>query len=148
VRWFQQAIRHHCLRGTVTVFDHDPNAPTVAVADHYRWMPRYEDPNYRTTLLQAVHQMQPDLYISLNDHELNALATGLADDIRQLGTVVPSLTAPAHQAVADKYLMYKTFSGAGIDTPPTALLTDRDQVENILAISSHVILKDRYGSGS
>lgn len=148
VRWFQKAMRLAGIQGQVYVFENDENAASVAVADGFLHMPRYEDPGYRTALLAGIRKIRPQLFFSLNDYELIHLSEGLAEDIRERGVVVPSLTKQAHAAVADKLAMYETLNDAGINTPYTVLLSDFENVQKLLASSERVILKDRFGSGS
>src|SRR5699024_58417 len=54
VRWFQQALRAAGIEGEVIVMENDPNAPSVAVADRFVRMPRYETQQYRQRLLTAL----------------------------------------------------------------------------------------------
>lgn len=148
VRWFQEAMRRAGFDGQVYVLENDKNAASIAFADGFRHLPRYDESEYRRVLLAAIHEIRPHLFISLNDYELTGLAGGIAQEIRDFGVVVPSLSAEAHRAVADKYAMWKTLTRAGIKTPSTALLSDLEDVESILSETQQVILKDRFGSGS
>ncbi|HIW46628.1 MAG TPA: ATP-grasp domain-containing protein [Candidatus Yaniella excrementigallinarum] len=148
VRWFQQALRAAGIEGEVIVMENDPNAPSVAVADRFVRMPRYETQQYRQRLLTALAELQPRLFFSLNDYELTALATGLADEIRAMGIIVPTLTAVKHRGCADKYATWQMLTGMGLKTPKTALVSDTIGVEQVLSEGSDVIVKDRWGSGS
>lgn len=148
VRWFQEAMRRARIQGEVYVFENDKNAASVAVADGFLHMPRYEDPGYRTAFLAGIRKIRPQLFFSLNDYELTQLAGGFAEDVRELGVVVPSLGLTSHKSVADKFRMSKVLIEAGISTPHTALLSDSDSVEQILETNQRVIVKDRFGSGS
>ena len=62
VRWFQQALRAAGIEGEVIVMENDPNAPSVAVADRFVRMPRYETQQYRQRLLTALAELQPRLF--------------------------------------------------------------------------------------
>jgi len=93
-------------------------------------------------------ELEPDLFISLNDYELSLLSEGLAQELRNLGTVVPILEAYTHSAVADKYEMARKLHEHGISTPKTALVSDIASAQRIILESENVIVKDRYGSGS
>src|SRR5699024_11827201 len=62
VRWFQQALRASGIDGEVIVMENDPNAPSVAVADRFVRMPRYETQQYRQRLLTALAELQPRLF--------------------------------------------------------------------------------------
>lgn len=148
VRWFQEAMSLAGVKGEVHVFENNKSAASVAVADGFTRLPPYEDPKYRTTLLAAIERIRPQLFISLNDYELTRLAGGLAEEIRERGVIVPSLTHEAHGTVADKLAMWNTLNEAGVGTPQTVLLSDVDNLERMLSEWPTVILKDRFGSGS
>lgn len=148
VQWFRQALMQARIAGDVYVLDHDPGAATAAAADGYRQMPAFTTDDYAAHLLQAVDELQPELFISLNDYELTALSQGLSEQIRARGTVVPVLDAEAHRNVADKLAMSQTLSWAGIPTPKTVTLSDQIGVYDLIEKSPNVIIKDRWGSGS
>ena len=148
VQWFRQALYEAGIQGDVIVLDYDPNAATAAAADDYRPVPAFTSPAYADALLELIDELQPDLFISLNDHELTALSEGLADKLRARGVVTPVLDQTAHRAVADKLVMSQVLQRAGISTPPAVLLSDVVAVYKMLAASSHIIVKDRWGSGS
>ena len=99
-------------------------------------------------LLDIIDELKPDLFISLNDHELTALSEGLADELRTRGVVTPVLDQASHRAVADKLVMSQVLQRAGISTPTTVLMSDVMAVHQLLNKHSHVIVKDRWGSGS
>lgn len=148
VRWFQEALRSAGIEGQIYVLENDKNAASVAVADGFVHMPRYEDPKYRAAILYAIDNIRPHLFFSLNDYELTHLSGGLAEDIRERGVIVPSLTREAQAAVADKLAMFEKLRTAGINTPQTVLLSDFENVEKLLLEAERVIIKDRFGSGS
>src|SRR5699024_4682139 len=99
-------------------------------------------------LLDVVDEVQPDLFISLNDYELTALSQGLSQQLRDRGVVVPVFEATAHNAVADKLVMHQVLTAAGIATPETALISDVAAVQRLIHKAPRVIIKDRWGSGS
>lgn len=148
VRWFQEALRQLGLPGHVYVFENDPDAASIAAADGFVHMPPYGDANYQGALLSAIDKIKPRLFFSLNDYELTSLAGGLASLIRERGVTVPSLSLESHSIVADKWKMFNTLRNAGIDTPPTALLSDSTAVSHLANAHERLIIKDRYGSGS
>lgn len=148
VQWFQQALREAQLSGDVYVLDHDPGAATAATADGYRQMPAFTSPGYAARLLETVDELQPDLFISLNDYELTALSQGLSEQLRARGAVVPVLDTEAHRKVADKLAMSHALADAGVPTPKTVPLSDAVGVYELIEKSSAVIVKDRWGSGS
>lgn len=148
VQWFQQALAELQLDGEVYVLDYDPGAAAAAAADGFRQMPAYTSPGYSETFWQTIEELQPSLFLSLNDYELTTLAGGLADQLRSRGVPVPTLDAASHQVAADKLEMYRVLSGLGIPTPPTVALSDAVGVFEMLERSAAVIIKDRWGSGS
>lgn len=148
VQWFREALYEAGIAGDVIVLDYDPNAATAAAADDYRPVPAFTSDDYADALLDVIDELQPDLFISLNDHELTALSEGLADQLRARGVVTPVLDQASHRAVADKLVMSQVLQRAGISTPPTVVMSDVMAVHKLLNTSSHVIVKDRWGSGS
>lgn len=148
VEWFQHALREAQLAGDVIVIDSDSHAPTATAADGFRQMPAFTSPQYPHALLQCMEELQPDLFLSLNDHELTALSQGLSEQLRARGIVVPVFDAAAHHAVADKYAMSQVLQAAGVSTPETVLVSDVAAVQRLIHKSPMVIIKDRWGSGS
>lgn len=148
VQWFRQALYDAGIAGDVVVFDHDPHAATAAAADDYRLVPAFASTDYAPALLDFVDEIQPELLISLNDYELTALSEGLADQLRSRGVVTPVLDAASHRIVADKLAMSQALQRVGIATPHTVVLSDVVGVNHLLSSAQHVIVKDRWGSGS
>src|SRR5690625_6190083 len=89
VQWFREALYEAGLAGEVIVLEHDPNAAAAAAADVYRQVPAFTSEEYTPAVLDIVDELQPELFISLNDHELIALSVGLADELRERGDVIP-----------------------------------------------------------
>lgn len=148
VGWFRQALQDAGIPGEVIVLDHDPHAATAAAADTYCSVPAFTSEDYAPTMLEIVDELQPDLFISLNDYELTNLSQGLAGELRSRGVVTPVLDDKYHQAVADKLEMSKVLQQVGISTPTTVLLSDVVAVHELIETHRHVIVKDRWGSGS
>src|SRR5690625_4026614 len=123
VEWFREALYEAGIAGEVIVLGLDPHAATVAAADTYRPVPAFTSDDYAPALLDIIDELQPELFISLNDYELTALADGLADQLRARGVVTPVLDQASHRAVADKLVMSQTLHQAGISTPPTVVLS-------------------------
>lgn len=148
VRWFQQALREAGISGKVFVVDHDPRAAAAAAADGYRHMPAFSSAEYPQQLFQAVQELEPDLFVSLNDYELTALSQGLSEQLRAQGVTVPVLDSESHRSVADKLAMSRVLTNAGISTPKTVVLSDVATAQHLIHTSPRVIIKDRWGSGS
>lgn len=148
VQWFQEALKAAGIAGDVIVLDHNPHAAAVAVADGYRHVPPFASDDYAPRLLQIVDELTPDLFISLNDHEITKLSEGLSSQLRARGIAVPVLDVKAQRSVADKFTMSKALAAAGINTPTTLLLSDIEAVNQLIDASDRLIVKDRWGSGS
>lgn len=149
LHWFERALRHLGAQGEVHVTEADDDAAAYVAATHRHIVPRYSDPEYAPAMMRIIEKVQPSLFFSVNDFELGVLAaTGLAERIRETGTVVFSLAAQRHAAVHDKLAMFHELTRVGIPTVDTALLSDRVGVERLASVAHGLILKDRYGSGS
>lgn len=148
VEWFRQALRRCEVIGEVHITDHDPMAATTAFADASHVVPRYADPDYPRAMADLVDRIAPDLYFSLNDHELFAMAGPLADRLRRTGCRVLSLSVESQRVVTDKYAMASALAGCGVLTPPTVLAGDSEGLRRMAALSRSLIVKRRFGSGS
>jgi carbamoyl-phosphate synthase large subunit len=148
VQWFKEALFEAGINGEVIVIEHDPTAATVAAADTYYPITAFTSEAYAPAMLDLIDEIQPDLFISLNDHELTTLSEGLADELRARGVVTPVLDQRSHRAVADKLVMSQVLKKAGVSTPRTVALSDVPAVHDLLYSNDYVIVKDRWGSGS
>ena len=148
VQWFKEALQAAGLDGDVIVLDHNQHAAAVAVADGYRYTPPFASDEYAPRVLKIVDELSPDLFISLNDHEITKLSEGLSSQLRARGVAVPMLDIKAQRAVADKFTMSTRLKAAGINTPVTHLLSDLTPVNQLIDVSDRIIVKDRWGSGS
>src|SRR5699024_9972625 len=99
-------------------------------------------------LLTALAELQPRLFFLLSDYELTALATVVADEIRTMGIIVPTLTAVKNRGCGDKYTTWQIITGEELKMPMTALVSDTIGVQQVLSQGSDVIVKDCWGSGS
>jgi carbamoyl-phosphate synthase large subunit len=100
-------------------------------------------------MVNLIDGMRPALLFSVNDYEIEALATsGLGQRIREFGTEVLGVPGERHHLVHDKLLMSRALTEEGIPTPPTVLLTDRDGLADLARSTPRIIIKDRFGSGS
>lgn len=149
LEWFARAFAEQGIHGEVHVTDADDGSAAYSAADHPHLVPRYTDPAYPSAMIGLMDELKPALFFSVNDHELALLAqTGLAERFRATGTMTLSLRAEIHAAVHDKLAMFHALSERGIPTVQTALLSDAEAVASIAHRAGHVIIKDRYGSGS
>src|SRR5699024_8547341 len=104
-------------------------------------------PEYRETIANWVRSESPDLFISLNDYELQVLSTGLADELRRTGCIVASLESGAQSIVLDKYLMASTLMQRSLPSPLTWLGSQADSVRAANP-DGRFVVKHRFGSGS
>jgi len=149
VRWFEEAFEKLSIDGEVHVTDADPLAAAFANARHNHLMPLCGDPNYAPAMRQLFEDISPDLFLSVNDHELAKLSsTGLGEELRAMGAHVLTLDAETHRWVNDKLHMYEKLSAEAVPTPRTILLSDAEAVGSMLEENSQIIIKDRFGSGS
>src|SRR5699024_11626086 len=117
--WFRTALRSQGLPGEVIAFEYRESAPSFASADRSVVVPAYNAPVYRETIANWVSRESPDLFISLNDYELQVLSTGLADELRSTGCIVAALESGAHTIVLDKHLMAAALTQRGLPSPAT-----------------------------
>ncbi|WP_022869735.1 ATP-grasp domain-containing protein [Yaniella halotolerans] len=148
VQWFKEALQQADIPGEVYVLDNDPGAAAAAAADRHFHIPAFTDAAYQGRLLELIDELQPDLFISLNDHEITVLSQSIGDELRSRGIVVPILDASAQIVVADKLATYRALRSVGVPTPKTVPLSDAVGALELIESSSDLIIKDRLGSGS
>lgn len=146
--WFRAAVRRLGYHPAIEMTEADPRAVTAAVADAVHPVPPYPDPDFALAMVDLVDRIRPDLFLSLNDHELTCLSGSLADKMRGFGGVVLVLEPERQRLVADKHAMAITFETYGIACPPTALGSDRAAVRALVRTADRLVIKDRFGSGS
>src|SRR5699024_10378141 len=132
IQWFRQALYEAGIAGGVIVVENNTNAATAAAADAYRPIPAFTSAEDAPATHDVIDELQPDLFLSLNDHELTTLSEGLADELRARGVVTPVLDRDAHRAVADKLVMSQVLEKVGVSTPRTVLLSDVTGVHDLI----------------
>ena len=147
VSWFREALASQGIHGEVIALEYRESAPTRAYADRSVLLPAYNSPAYRGAVLSWARTESPDLFISLNDYELQILSNGLADDLRRLGCTVASLDSDAQTIVLDKHLMAATLKRYGLPTPATSLGSEAKTASELNPRGDFVV-KHRFGSGS
>ena len=145
--WFRTALRSQGLRGEVIALEYRESASSFASADRGVVVPAYNAPVYRETIANWVSRESPDLFISLNDYELQVLSTGLADELRRTGCIVAALESGAQTIVLDKHLMASALTQRGLPSPATWLGSEVDSVRAANP-NGRFIVKHRFGSGS
>lgn len=146
--WFRDAVRRLGRDASIEITEADPRAVTATVADAVHPVPPYRDPDFAAAMVDLVDRTRPDLFLSLNDHELTCLSGPLADKLRGSGGVVLALEPERQRLVADKHAMAVAFDPCGIRCPPTALGSDRAGVRVLAGTADRLVIKDRFGSGS
>src|SRR5690625_3864948 len=104
VQRLREALYEAGLAADVIVVEHPANAAAAAGADGCGQAPASSRDEYTPAVLDTVGALQPELFISLNDHEVIALSEGLADGLRARGVVPRVRDQASHRAVADKLL--------------------------------------------
>lgn len=148
VQWFRDALRTQGIRGEVIAMEYRTTSPSLSLADRAVVFPAYNSPDYPDAIRSWVASERPDLFISLNDYELQILSEGLADELRELGCAVAVLDSASQSVVLDKYRMSTALQERGLPTPATYLGTG---IESLIASSeenSEFVVKHRFGSGS
>lgn len=148
IEWFQDALRTQQLAGEVIALDYRTTSPTVGLADRAFKTPAYNSPEYQTMIREWFTAEKPDLFLCMNDYELQTLSAGLADELREMGCAVAVLNPSAHSIVLDKHLTAKTLQQHGIPTPATYLGTDVPAVLETAGTDTKFVVKHRYGAGS
>jgi carbamoyl-phosphate synthase large subunit len=124
---------------TTIAVDTSSLAPTLYHADHYRLVPRMDDPAYVPALAEIVSEHDARLIVPLTDLDQVLLARRRDE----LGAAVLLPAADVVERVNDKYLAHEFFEGNGIHSPaswlPDALPDDLD---------FPVLVKARHGFGS
>lgn len=145
VQWFKEALVQQGISGEVIALEFRADSATFGLADRTFRTPAYNSPEYPDLLLDWSHKERPDLFLCLNDYELQVLSQGLAEELRALGCLVPILPAAAQALVLDKYQMSLSLSRQGIPTPTTWLGSAATQA---YSPTGEFIVKHRFGSGS
>lgn len=148
IEWFQDALRSQQLSGEVIALDYRTTSPTVGLADRAYKTPAYNSPEYQTMIREWFTTEKPDLFLCMNDYELQTLSGSLAEELREMGCAVAVLKSSAHEIVLDKHLTAKTLQQHGIPTPATYLGTEVPAVLETAGADSMFVVKHRYGAGS
>lgn len=148
VRWFQQALDRAGVAGSVHITESSASAATAAFADGVHLVPRYEHPDYRSAMQELMGRIQPDLFFSVNDFELEGLAGGFAAALAPHCPLILSLPEESQRVVSDKFVMSSELAMIGVPTAPTILANDADAVNEMAEAWPSLVVKPREGSGS
>lgn len=148
VEWFRESLRKQDIRGEVIAMEYRTNSPSLSLANRAVVFPAYNSPEYSDALRSWVAAERPNLFLSLNDYELQILSEGLADELRELGCAVAVLGSAAQSVVLDKYRMSAALQEQGVPAPATYLGTDVAAMMASSEMDSEFVVKHRFGSGS
>lgn len=148
VQWFREALRAQGISGEIIAMEYRSTSPSLSLADRPVIFPAYNSDDYPDALRSWVRVERPDLFLSLNDYELQILSSGLADELRELGCAVGVLDSAAQSIVLDKYLMSEALQERGVPTPATYLGTDIAAITASASPDQEYVVKHRFGSGS
>ena len=148
IEWFQDALRTQGLDGEVIAMEYRATSPGFGMADRAVQTPAYNGPEYPNTLRTWFEEERPDLFLCMNDYEMQVLSEGLADELRELGCAMAILKPEAQAIVLDKHLMAKEIKARGIPTAETRLGSEVDEIIAGADKDAKFVVKHRYGSGS
>lgn len=145
VSWFMAALADLGLPGEVIVTENDVTSPSFGLAHRSVWMPRYADPAYAERMLELFATERPDLFVPLNDFEIDLLSRGLGSRLEEYGGRVLVPSRKAQRQLSDKLAMSQSLAAAGVTTPRTWLAAKLDELDG--SVEAYVV-KHRFGSGS
>lgn len=148
VEWFREALRRQGLSGEVIAMEYRTTSVSFGLADRGVPAPAYNSPEYPDALRSWYAAERPDLFISLNDYELQVLSGGIADELRELGGAVSVLGSDAQSFVLDKHRMALSLAEHGVPTPRTWLGSEATDLVADSPAETRFVIKHRYGSGS
>jgi len=125
---------------TTIAVDVSPLAPTLYHADHYRLVPRLDDPAYIPALAEVVAEHDIRLVVPLTDLDQLLLARR-RDELGGAALLLPA--ADVVERVNDKYRAHEFFEANGIHSPASWL---PDELPGELDFP--VLVKARQGFGS
>ena len=148
VGWFREALGRTALSGEVIAMEYRMHSPSTGLADRALPSPAYNSPEYPEALRAWCRAERPDLFLSLNDYELQILSGGLAEEMRSMGCRVAVLGAELQPIVLDKHRMATALAERGIPTPRTVLGSEVDRIRSSARSGDRFVVKHRFGSGS
>ena len=148
LQWFRDALKKQNLPGEVIALDYRATSPTVGLADRSYQTPAYNSPEYVTWLKDWFSDERPDLFLCMNDYEMQTISGALADQLRAGGCIVSVLAPQQHAIVLDKYQMFGALRERGIATPQTYLGSELNSITPQPAADAKFVVKHRFGAGS
>jgi carbamoyl-phosphate synthase large subunit len=158
IEWFRDALRAQDIPGEVIAMEYRTSSPSFGLADRTVPAPAYNSPEYAEALHRWCARERPDLFLSLNDYELQILSGPLADGLRGLGCRVAVLDGDAQSIVLDKHRMATVLAAHRIPTPRTWLGSEVATLQAAALQAAALrpsgpgadgyVVKHRFGSGS
>ncbi|HEY4577811.1 MAG TPA: ATP-grasp domain-containing protein [Yaniella sp.] len=148
IQWFKDSLQKQNIPGEVIALDYRATSPTVGLADRAYQTPAYNSPEYVTWIREWFTKERPDLFLCMNDYEMQTLSGELAEELRALGCVVSVLAPEEHSIVLDKHKMYCALMERGIPTPRTFLGSELHTMPTNGAGDEKFVIKHRFGAGS
>lgn len=146
--WFRDALRSQGIDGEVIALEYSATSPSFGVADRAVKMPAYNSAEYPETIRSWFAEHRPDVLFCMNDYEIQILSGGLAQELRDLGCLVPVLAPEKQAMVLDKYRMSTSLGELGVPTPATYVGSEVDAVVAAAAPDARYVVKHRFGAGS
>lgn len=148
LQWFREAFRSQGIPGEVIALEYRATSPGFGIADRAQQMPAYNSAEYGEELRRWFTAERPDLFLCMNDYEIQVLSGELADALRETGAIVTVLAPEKQAMVLDKYAMALGLAAAGIPTPTTHLGSEAEAVVETAPADGKFVVKHRFGAGS
>lgn len=148
IEWFQEALRTQGIDGEVIAMEYRNTSPGFGIADRAVQMPAYNSAEYPEAIRQWFADERPDLFFCMNDYEMQVLSGDLADELRELGSIVTVLSPEGQAIVLDKYNMSARLEEHGIPAAVTRLGSEVDEIIAEASADDKFVVKHRCGSGS
>jgi carbamoyl-phosphate synthase large subunit len=141
LRAFRAAYRSLNLEGNIVALDIDPLSPALQVADRPYMVPRLDDPQFITRLLEICSREQVGIVFPLTDLDIAVLADARLE-VERTGARVAVVSPEAARITSDKWLTYTFFRRLGLPVPdswvPPQIEPER--------LDFPVFIKPRFGS--
>jgi len=144
IRAFRDAYSILDLAGNIIATDIDPLAPALQDVDTPYLIPRFNEPDYLTTLIKICRSESVHLVIPLIDPEIPVLAMH-REEIQASGVRLVVIPTPSVAICNDKWLTYKFLKKLGIPVPKTWL--PKENEIDYPQLDFPVFIKPRSGSG-
>jgi carbamoyl-phosphate synthase large subunit len=141
LRAFRLAYRSLSLEGNIVALDIDPLSPALQVADRPYMVPRLDDPQFITKLVEICIREQVGIVFPLTDLDIPVLAAARSE-IERTGARVAAVSPEAARITSDKWLTYNFFRRLGLPVPESWLPPEIEADQ----LDYPVFIKPRFGS--